>query len=220
MRIVLLGAPGAGKGTQAELLSKAYGIPQVSTGDIFREAIRKNTQLGREAEKYIGQGKLVPDELVIGLVKERLSEDDCEKGFILDGFPRTLAQAKALDDILASWGMALDAVVEIVSSKEAIVERLSVRRLCRECGAIYNLRNKPPKVQGICDLCGGSLYQREDDKRETIENRLDIYRATVNGLEEHYISNGLLVRFDGDRDILEISEEIIEFFEKSKEGSK
>lgn len=220
MRIVLLGAPGAGKGTQAELLSKAYGIPQVSTGDIFREAIRKNTQLGREAEKYIGQGKLVPDELVIGLVKERLSEDDCKKGFILDGFPRTLAQAKALNDILASVGMALDAVVEIVSSKEAIVERLSARRLCRECGAIYNLRNKPPKVQGVCDLCGGSLYQRDDDKRETIENRLDIYRATVNGLEDYYISNGLLVRFDGDRDIMEISKEIIEFFERSKEGSK
>ena len=191
MKIILMGPPGAGKGTQAEKLVEVYQIPHISTGDMFRKAQKEGTELGLKAKSYMDQGQLVPDEVTVGIVKERLAEDDCKEGFLLDGFPRTVQQADALDGILKELGMALDRVVNIEVDKAFLVDRLTGRRVCRTCGATYHVTNKAPKVEGVCDKCGGELYQRNDDKIETVSNRLDVYAAQTAPLIEYYQSKGM-----------------------------
>ncbi len=197
MNLILLGPPGAGKGTQAERMSALYGIPHISTGDIFRENLKKGTELGLKAKEYMDRGELVPDEVVIGIVRERLAEPDCETGFILDGFPRTVAQADALKEMLAETGRAIDHVLNVQVPDEVVVERLTARRTCRSCGAVYHLKFNPPRVEGKCDSCGGELYVRDDDREETVRARLREYRAKTQPLIEYYRSEGLLRDVDG-----------------------
>ncbi len=191
MRLVFLGPPGIGKGTYASAISKMYGIPHISTGDIFREEIKRGTELGRKIKEYVERGELVPDEIVIEVVRERLSREDCKKGFILDGFPRTLRQAQALDEMTT-----LDLALNFVAPDEVIIERLSGRRICRRCGAIYHIKFMPPKVEGVCDICGGELYQREDDKPEVIKRRLELYRRQFKPILDFYRAKGILVDVD------------------------
>jgi adenylate kinase len=200
MNVVLLGAPGAGKGTQAAKMVEEFGLPHISTGDIFRKAVADGTALGLEAKRYMDSGELVPDEVTIGIVKERLQQPDCARGFILDGFPRTVPQADALGDALASMGRALDAVVLVDVPKSALVERLTARRQCRACGRIYNVLTDRPSVDGKCDECGGEVYQRDDDTVGTVTNRLDVYERNTAPLVEYYRGRGLLRVVDGDRD--------------------
>jgi adenylate kinase len=200
MNVVLLGAPGAGKGTQAAKMVEEFGLPHISTGDIFRKAVANGTALGLEAKRYMDSGELVPDEVTIGIVKERLQQPDCARGFILDGFPRTVPQADALGDALASMGRALDAVVLVDVPKSALVERLTARRQCRACGRIYNVLTDRPSVDGKCDECGGEVYQRDDDTVGTVTNRLDVYERNTAPLVEYYRGRGLLRVVDGDRD--------------------
>ncbi len=188
MRLVFLGPPGVGKGTYASAISKKYGIPHISTGDIFREEIKKGSELGKKVKSYVDAGKLVPDDIVIEVVKRRLSMDDCKKGFILDGFPRTLAQAEALDKITK-----IDLALNFVAPDEVIIERISGRRVCLKCGAIYHVVYMPPKVRGVCDKCGGSLIQREDDKPEVVKERLAIYRERFSPIIDYYKKKGILV---------------------------
>ncbi len=199
MNIVLLGPPGVGKGTYAGRLSERYGIPHISTGDILREEIKRDSELGRKVKKYVERGELVPDSIIIEVIKERLAADDCRKGFILDGFPRTLNQARALDNIVR-----VDVVFNFVAPKEVIIERLSGRRICRKCGAIYHIRYKPPKKPGVCDICGGELYQREDDKPEVIERRLEVYKEQTAPLIDYYSKKGLLVDIDASKEVDEV----------------
>jgi len=199
MNIVLLGPPGVGKGTYAGRLSERYGIPHISTGDILREEIKRDSELGRKVKKYVERGELVPDSIIIEVIKERLAADDCRKGFILDGFPRTLNQARALDNIVR-----VDVVFNFVAPKEVIIERLSGRRICRKCGAIYHIRYKPPKKPGVCDICGGELYQREDDKPEVIERRLEVYKEQTAPLIDYYSRKGLLVDIDASKEVDEV----------------
>lgn len=198
MRIILLGPPGAGKGTQAAMLVKEFTVPHISTGDIFRAAIKEGTELGRKAKEYMDQGQLVPDEIVIGIVKERLAQADCVKGFILDGFPRTVPQADALQEALKSLGMELNAVVNLAVSEDDLVTRLSGRRVCKNCGATYHLQFSPSKATGVCDTCGGELYQRDDDKEETIRKRLEVYNNQTAPLIDYYQGTGLLETINGD----------------------
>ncbi len=186
INLILLGPPGAGKGTQAQMISERYHIPQISTGDILRKAVRENTLLGMRAKEFMERGELVPDEVVIGIVEERLKEPDCERGFILDGFPRTRPQAEALQKILANIGKAINYVINIEVEDEELIRRLSGRRTCRDCGAMYHINFNPPKNDGICDRCGGNLYQREDDKEETIRTRLREYNRQTAPLIEYY----------------------------------
>ncbi len=186
INLILLGPPGAGKGTQAQMISERYHIPQISTGDILRKAVRENTLLGMRAKEFMERGELVPDEVVIGIVEERLKEPDCERGFILDGFPRTRPQAEALQKILANIGKAINYVINIEVEDEELIRRLSGRRTCRDCGAMYHIYFNPPKNEGICDRCGGNLYQREDDKEETIRTRLREYNRQTAPLIEYY----------------------------------
>lgn len=197
MRLILLGPPGAGKGTQAKRLIERYGIPQISTGDILRAAVREGTELGKTAKQYMDAGKLVPDEVVIGIIEERLKEPDCAKGYILDGFPRTVAQADALTDVLARMGKSIDHVVSIEVPDEELVERLTGRRTCRSCGAMYHVKFSPPKKPGACDKCGGELFQRDDDKEETIRARLKVYQEQTAPLIAYYEKAGLLRRVSG-----------------------
>jgi adenylate kinase len=197
MRIILMGPPGAGKGTQAEKLTQKLAVPHISTGDMFRKAIKEETELGKQAKSFMDQGKLVPDEVTIGIVKERLAEPDCQKGFLLDGFPRTVAQADALNGILEEMNVALDAVINITVFREILIERLTGRRVCKSCGATYHIIFNPTKNDGICDKCGGELYQRNDDKLETVGNRLDVYEAQTSPLIEYYEKKGLLKNIDG-----------------------
>ncbi|NOY46535.1 MAG: adenylate kinase [Deltaproteobacteria bacterium] len=204
MRLILLGPPGAGKGTQAKRLIERYGIPQISTGDILRAAVRDGTDLGKKAKEYMDAGKLVPDEVVIGIIEERLQEADCAKGFILDGFPRTVAQADALNRVLANLGQAIDHVVSIEVPDEELVERLTGRRTCRGCGAMYHVKFSPPKAEGVCDKCGGELYQRDDDREETIRARLKVYHDQTAPLVEYYEKAGLLRRIPGQGSVDEI----------------
>ncbi len=192
MRLILLGPPGAGKGTQAKLLIDKYHIPQVSTGDILRQAIKDQTAIGLEAKKYMDAGNLVPDDLVIDLIRDRVKETDCKDGFILDGFPRTRVQAEKLSEMLQSMGVDLDAVIEIAVDENALIDRLTGRRTCSECGAMFHQSARPPKEKGICDGCQGELIQREDDKRETIVNRLEIYKKETQPLIEFYKNQGRL----------------------------
>lgn len=197
MRIILMGPPGAGKGTQAALIKNAYSIPHISTGDMFREAIKKQTPLGLEAKRFTDQGKLVPDSITIGLVRERLSREDCLNGFLLDGFPRTIAQAEALDVILKDLNISLDAVVNIDVDFNALVDRIVGRRVCPNCGAGYHVTNLPPKKEGICDVCGASLIQRKDDTKETVVTRLDVYTNQTKPLLDYYEKQNLVKTVNG-----------------------
>ncbi len=197
IRVILLGAPGAGKGTQAKLLQDEFGVCQISTGDILRKAVAEQTPLGREASQYIQRGALVPDDVIVNLVAERLKEKDCENGFILDGFPRTIPQAGSLEAILKTRNLALDGVLSLRLPHSVIVERLAGRRTCKNCGALKHVAFDPPKKQGICDRCGGELYQREDDREETIATRLKVYDTQTAPLEDYYRERGLLREIDG-----------------------
>ncbi|MEM0350918.1 MAG: adenylate kinase [Archaeoglobaceae archaeon] len=216
MNLILLGAPGAGKGTQAKIIMEKYGIPQISTGDMLREAVAKGTELGKKAREYMTQGKLVPDDIVVSIVKERLSQKDCETGFILDGFPRTLAQAEALDKILEEMGKRIDAVINVNVPEDEVVKRIVYRRTCKRCGAIYHLIYNPPKKEGICDKCGGELYQREDDKEETVRERYRVYKKNTEPLIDYYRKKGILYDVDGTKDIEGVKREILEILEKIK----
>ncbi len=188
MKLILLGAPGAGKGTQAEILSRKLAIPAISTGNILRAAIKNGTEIGKMAQKFIDGGKLVPDDVIIGIVRERLADPDCTNGFILDGFPRTIPQAEALENA----GIDIDAAVSIEVSDETIVERMSGRRVCRECGATYHVVTKPPRKEGVCDLCGGELIIRADDTPETVKARLAVYHRETEPLTAFYAERGKL----------------------------
>ncbi|MFN8543038.1 MAG: adenylate kinase [Candidatus Binatia bacterium] len=197
MRVVMIGPPGAGKGTQAKLLEERFGAPQISTGDILREAQRAGTPLGLEVRRYLEEGKLVPDQVVITIVEDRLGAGDCARGFILDGFPRTVAQAHALDAFLERRGERLEGVVYIAVPQEELVRRLSGRRVCRSCGVMYHMVFDPPAQAGVCGKCGGELYQREDDQEQTIRHRLEVYARETGPVVEHYRGTGLLRETDG-----------------------
>ncbi|MEL3973448.1 adenylate kinase [Rossellomorea oryzaecorticis] len=201
MNIVLMGLPGAGKGTQAEKIVEKYGIPHISTGDMFRAAIKDGTELGLKAKSFMDNGDLVPDEVTIGIVRERLSKEDCGKGFLLDGFPRTVAQAEALENILTDLGKKMNYVINIDVDKDILMGRLTGRRICKECGATYHLVFNPPKEEGVCDRCGGELYQRADDNEETVQNRLDVNIKQTQPLLAYYEDKGYLKNIDGQQDI-------------------
>jgi adenylate kinase len=201
VNIVLLGAPGAGKGTQAAKMVEVFGLPHISTGDMFRKAVTDGTPMGVAAKGFMDKGELVPDAVVIGIVRERLSQPDCAVGFILDGFPRTVPQADALDAALAGLGRALDAVISIDVPRGPLVGRLTARRQCRGCGRIYNVMGDMPAVDGVCDDCGGEVYQRDDDTVETVTNRLDVYDKNTSPLIAYYSTKGLLHSIDGDRPV-------------------
>jgi adenylate kinase len=197
MKLVLLGAPGAGKGTQAKMLIDKYNIPQISTGDILRKAVADGTTLGKEAKSYMDSGGLVPDSVVIGLVKERLGQDDCKNGYILDGFPRTTPQAEALDAELASMNAPLTDALSVDVPMEDLMKRLTGRRTCKSCQQMYNLHFSAPQKEGVCDKCGGELMQRDDDKEDTIKNRLDVYEKSTAPLIDYYNKKGILKSVEG-----------------------
>lgn len=209
-RLVLLGAPGAGKGTQAVRLADAEGIAHVATGDMFRGAVREGTPLGREVQRYLDAGRLVPDEVTIALVRERLSRPDCARGFVLDGFPRTVPQAEALDRLLGEMGAPLGCVINLEVAEESLVRRLSGRRVCPACGASYNVYSAPPRSEGRCDRCGGELTQRGDDREETVRRRLEVYRQQTAPLIDFYRHQGKLRSLDGDRPLEEVAAAIRE----------
>ena len=216
MNIILMGLPGAGKGTQASEIVKKYPIPHISTGDMFRKAIKEETDLGKQAKSYMDRGGLVPDEVTIGIVRERLAEEDAKKGFLLDGFPRTVEQADALNDILSSLGREVDAVINIQVPEEELMNRLTGRRICEVCGTTYHLVFNPPKVEGICDLDGGKLYQREDDNPETVANRLSVNVKQTKPLLDFYENQGVLKNIDGSREIEIVTEDVIQILETLK----
>ena len=206
MKLILLGAPGAGKGTQAEILCERLNIPTISTGNMIREAMKSGTEMGLKAKEYAENGKLVPDEVVIGIVDERLRMDDCRNGFILDGFPRTIPQAEALDRM----GIIIDRVVDINVPDEVITRRVSGRRACLDCGSTYHIETKKPQVEGICDRCGSTLVQRKDDLPETVQERLHVYHAQTEPLRDYYAAAGKLLVVDGQQGIQEIAEQTLE----------
>lgn len=206
MKLILLGAPGAGKGTQAEILCDRLNIPTISTGNMIREAMKSGTEMGLKAKEYAENGKLVPDEVVIGIVDERLRMEDCQNGFILDGFPRTIPQAEALDRM----GIAIDRVVDINVPDEVITRRVSGRRACLDCGSTYHIETKKPQVEGICDRCGSTLVQRKDDLPETVLERLHVYHAQTEPLRDYYAAAGKLLVVDGQQGIQEIAEQTLE----------
>jgi adenylate kinase len=208
-RVVLLGPPGAGKGTQAKLLQDEFGACQISTGDILRKAVAEQTTLGKEASGYIHRGALVPDDVIVNLVAERLKERDCEKGFVLDGFPRTIPQAQGLDRILKTMGLSLNGVLSVLVPESIIIERLAGRRTCRSCGALSHMVFNPQKKAGVCDRCGGELYQRDDDREETIANRLKVYEKQTAPLANYYRERGLLREIDGVGEVNDIRIRVI-----------
>ena len=210
MNLVLMGLPGAGKGTQAEKIVAAYGIPHISTGDMFRAAMREGTPLGLQAKQYMDRGDLVPDEVTIGIVRERLSKDDCQNGFLLDGFPRTVAQAEALETMLADIGRKLDYVIHIDVRQDVLMERLTGRRICRNCGATYHLVFHPPAKPGVCDKCGGELYQRADDNEATVANRLEVNMKQMKPLVDFYEQKGYLRNINGEQDMEKVFADIRE----------
>lgn len=210
MRIVLLGPPGVGKGTQAASIIEKYNIPHISTGDIFRANIKNGTDLGKKAKSYMDEGKLVPDELVVSIVKDRLLEEDCKDGFLLDGFPRTIEQADSLDEELTEMGTQLDKVINLEADEEILINRVVGRRICKVCGATYHISFNPPKEEGICDLDQGELYQREDDTEETVSTRIDIYNQETQPLIKYYTDKDILVNIDGTRAIDEIFSDIVD----------
>lgn len=201
MKLILLGAPGAGKGTQAEVICNALNIPAISTGNIIRDALSKGTEMGLKAKSFIDAGQLVPDEVVIGIIKDRLAKDDCANGFILDGFPRTIPQAEALDKM----GIAIDKVIDIEVPDEKIVTRMSGRRVCKDCGASYHLEYKKPQNDGKCDSCGGELVQRKDDHPDTVLDRLDVYHKQTEPLKDFYSEKGILRIVEGQEEVAETS---------------
>lgn len=210
MNLVLMGLPGAGKGTQAERIVEEYHIPHISTGDMFRAAMKDETPLGLEAKSYMDKGELVPDEVTIGIVRERLAKDDCQKGFLLDGFPRTVAQAEALEELLAEMDRQLDYVINIEVDKSILMERLTGRRICKTCGATYHLVFNPPAKEGVCDRCGGELYQRADDNETTVQTRLDVNIQQSQPLITFYEGKGYLRNLDGQQPIEKVFADIEE----------
>ena len=209
MKLILLGPPGAGKGTQAEILNKKLNIPTISTGNILRAAVKNGTPVGLQAKAYMDAGKLVPDEVVIGMLKERIAKRDCKSGFILDGFPRTIPQAEALDKALADMGQKIDYAIDVEVPDENIVNRMSGRRACVDCGATYHLVYAPTKEEGICDKCGGGLILRDDDKPETVLKRLGVYHDQTQPLIDYYTQSGILKEVDGTIDIDDVFAEIV-----------
>lgn len=214
MKLMIMGPPGAGKGTQAERLVKDLNITHISTGDMFRAAIKEGTEMGKKAKEYMDQGQLVPDEVVVGMVRDRLSQPDCAQGFLLDGFPRTVAQADALSNTLEQMGIKLDGVINIEVPRERLMARLTGRRVCKGCGASYHVMFNLPKTDGVCDSCGGELYQRSDDNEETVSNRLDVYEAQTQPLIDYYQERGLLIGVNGDQNIDKVLEEILSGLKK------
>jgi adenylate kinase len=208
MNLVLMGLPGAGKGTQAEKAVEKYGIPHISTGDMFRSAINAGTELGLKAKSFMDAGNLVPDDVTIGIVRERLGKDDCRKGFLLDGFPRTVAQADALENILVEMNRSIDYVIYINVDHEQLMQRLTGRRICKDCGATYHVQFNPPKVDGICDKCGGELYQREDDNEKTVHKRLEVNMEQAQPLLDFYQEKGYLQTINGDQNITQVFNDI------------
>lgn len=209
MNLILLGPPGAGKGTQAAKIIEKYEIPHISTGDIFRKNIKEGTPLGKKAQEYMNKGELVPDSLVIEIALDRLKEDDCKEGFLLDGFPRTVEQAEALDAFLAGEGKKIDHVINMDVEKAILMDRLVTRRVCKACGATYNIKGMPPKKEGVCDKCGGELYQRADDTEETVNNRIDVYNAQTKPLLAYYEKAGNISTFDGAMGLEKLFAEIV-----------
>ena len=209
LRTILLGPPGAGKGTQAAKIVEKYGIPHISTGDIFRENIKKGTELGKKAQEYMNRGELVPDDLVIEIATTRLLEDDCRNGFLLDGFPRTVYQAEKLDEFLAARDSKIDKVLDIAVEKDELIARLTGRRVCKACGASFHVVNIPPKKEGVCDFCGGELIQRADDNLETVTNRIHVYEAQTMPLVEYYEKAGNLVHIDGSTGLENVFADIV-----------
>ena len=216
MNIILMGLPGAGKGTQASEIVKKFPIPHISTGDMFRKAIKDETDLGKEAKSYMDRGELVPDEVTVGIVKERISEDDAKKGFLLDGFPRTIEQAEALNNIMSELGRNIDAVINIEVPEEELMNRLTGRRICEKCGTTYHLVFNPPKVDGVCDIDGGKLYQREDDNPETVSNRLSVNVKQSKPILEYYEDKGVLNNIDGAKDIDQVTKDVIDILDQLK----
>lgn len=217
MQLILMGAPGAGKGTQAAFLVKKFNIPQISTGDMFRAAVKEGTELGKQAKACMEAGKLVPDEVTIGIVRERLAKEDCAGGFILDGFPRTVEQADALNKILGDLGKKLTSVLNIHVPSEELISRAVGRRICKNCGATYHVKFNAPKVEAVCDNCGGELYQRADDTVETMTNRLNVYMTATRPLIDYYKAAGLYVEVDGNQPIEKVTEDLIGVLSSVKE---
>jgi len=209
LKLILLGPPGAGKGTQAAMIKQELGIPHISTGDIFRMNIKQGTELGKKAQEYINKGQLVPDDLVIEIVKDRLLEEDCSDSFLLDGFPRTVYQAEKLTQIMKDKGQQIDKVINLVVSKEDLMSRLSGRRVCKSCGATYNIKNMREACEGVCDACGGELYQRADDEEKTVANRIEVYEAETKPLVDYYQKIGNIVSINGEIGLEEVFAEIL-----------
>lgn len=213
MKIVMLGAPGAGKGTQAAMVAEKYGIPHISTGDIFRANIQNNTALGMEAKKYMDQGLLVPDELTVKILLDRVAGEDCRGGYVLDGFPRTIPQAEVLDEALAKQGEKIDYAVDVDVPDENIVKRMSGRRACLKCGATYHIEHIPPKKEGVCDHCGEELVLRDDDRQETVMNRLKVYHEQTQSLIQYYTQKGVLKVVDGTKEMKDVFQMIVDILE-------
>ena len=213
MKIVMLGAPGAGKGTQAAMVAEKYGIPHISTGDIFRANIQNNTALGMEAKKYMAQGLLVPDELTVKILLDRVAGEDCRGGYVLDGFPRTIPQAEVLDEALAKQGEKIDYAVDVDVPDENIVKRMSGRRACLKCGATYHIEHIPPKKEGVCDHCGEELVLRDDDRQETVMNRLKVYHEQTQPLIQYYTQKGVLKVVDGTKEMKDVFQMIVDILE-------
>ena len=208
MKIIMLGAPGAGKGTQAKMIAEKYGVPHISTGDIFRANIKNGTELGMEAKKYMDQGLLVPDELTVKILLDRVAKDDCANGYVLDGFPRTIPQAEVLEHALEEINDKIDFAINVDVPDENIIRRMSGRRACSGCGATYHIEHIPPKTEGVCDVCGKELALRDDDKPETVKNRLDVYHQQTQPLIDFYREKGILKTVDGTQDMKEVFEAI------------
>ena len=213
VKIIMLGAPGAGKGTQAKKIAEKYSVPHISTGDIFRANIKNGTELGKKAKTYMDQGALVPDELVVDLVVDRVAQDDAKKGYVLDGFPRTIPQAEALDAALAKLNDKVDFAIDVDVPDENIIDRMSGRRACVACGGTYHIKFNPTKVDNVCDACGGQLILRDDDQPETVKKRLDVYHEQTQPLIEYYTKKGILKSVDGTQDMAKVFDCIVEILE-------
>lgn len=213
MKIIMLGAPGAGKGTQAHMIAEKYHLPHVSTGDIFRANIKNGTELGKEAKGYMDRGELVPDELTVRILLDRVAQEDCKNGYILDGFPRNIPQAEVLEKELEKLGEKIDAAIDMEVPDESIIRRMSGRRACSSCGATYHIVNVPPKKEGICDVCGEALILRDDDKEETVQKRLDVYHEQPQPLIEFYTKKGILKTVDGTQDMMSVFQTITKILE-------